>query len=195
MDTWLQALGPGGLADADPYTQQLHVGGNPEQVPDPHRAWAEDHLVPKGGLAEGQAMVRQHRLDVEQLASSVASRLGWSDEWEKGWPEGGVELRGVEPFRDEVSKRRGLRATEYIVKNTAIGVERGYVMADDVASAFVSKAFQRCSKEVKDELARRVGHDLTHAWRALACSYMADYCAGVRPWTVHWCNGCVFCLV
>ncbi len=177
MDTWLQGLGPGGLAEADPSTQQVYVGGLGEEVSEVHRAWAEQHPH----VAVAQAVVQGHGLNATDIACHLASRLGWFEDWGGPWPQGPVEWEGVEAFWDQDRGCWGLRATgpEPIETSSVIGICAGYVMPADVSRTFVSRGFQFCSTEVNAEVARRARRkeDLTPAWRVLAGSYMAD-CSG-----------------
>ncbi len=178
MDAWQEGLGPGGLAETDPSTQQLYVGELGEDVLEVHRTWAQQHPHVEAALQEGQAVLQEQNLDPEQVADGVASLLGWSAKWDQEWPQGRVEMEGVEPFGGAAGERRGLRATAHIARSSVIGVASGYVMPADVSRTFVSRGFQFCSAEVRAELDRRAGRDVTPAWRVLAWSYMTGYSGG-----------------
>ncbi len=181
MDTWLPALGPGGLAEADPSVQQVYVGGLGEEVPGAHRTWAQRHKHVEAALKDAQAVLQRPGLNATDIACHLASLLGWFADWGRAWPQGQVEWEGVEAFWDQDRACMALRATEPgITRSSVIGICSGYVMPADVADTFVSRGFQACSPEVKAEVEKRAGRrdDLTPAWRVLAGSYMADYSVG-----------------
>ncbi len=179
VDTWHAAL-PWPLADADPVTQQVYVGALGEEVPEAHRVWAQQHPLVRAALEEGRAVVERHGLNARDLAWEVVLMLGWLNEWGVAWPQGGVELQGVEACVDVGRGGRGLRATgpAPMTNGSVIGAMGGYVMPDDVACAFAARGFQVCGPDAAAELARRAGRVANPAWRVLSWSYMSDYCGG-----------------
>ncbi len=189
LDTWLAAL-PGPLSEARPNTQQVYVGRLGEDVPEGHRAWVEEHAHVAAALREGQAAVERHGLSPGRIARGVASLLGWFREWDGAWPEGRLELEGMEPCRDKCRGGRGLRAVRRLAASSVVGVCGGYVMPGDLAKTFVARGFQWCGPEAKAELDRRAGRDRTLGWWLLAWAYMTEYGAGAcAPWAGHvcWC--------
>lgn len=123
--------------------------------------------------------VERHGLSGGRIARGVTSLLGWFREWDGAWPEGKLELEGVEPCSDQGRGGRGLCAVRRITASSVVGVCAGYVLPGDVARAFAARGFQWCGPEAKAERPdRRAGRDRTLGWWLLAWAYMTEYGAG-----------------